>query len=145
MKVRLGFREHWENPNAAASVALNTLVELLGYQVHVEVDSAQLWSDLEKFHPDPETFAPNITNVVQTWAECLTARLQEDSNEVWTEKLLGVVTERGTVVRAHVEVSVRLPSVASAEFEQLLRSCQSRSLALRSEQPGPRRLLNSSS
>ena len=108
MKVRLGLRKHWENPNAAAQEALNTLIELLGYQVHVEVDSAQLWSDLEKFYPDPETFAPNITTVVQTWAECLTARLQDDANAAWTEKLLDVVAERGTVVKAHVEVSLLL-------------------------------------
>jgi len=113
MKVRLGLRKHWENPNAAAQEALNTLIELLGYQVHVEVDSAQLWSDLEKFYPDPETFAPNITTVIQTWAECLTARLQDDANAVWTEKFLGMVTERGTVVRAHVEVSLPLPLGAS--------------------------------
>lgn len=82
------------------------LFELLGYQVHVKVDSAQLWSDLEKFHPDPETFAPNNASVVQTWAQYLIARLQDDANVVWTEKLLSVVTERGTVVRAHVEVSL---------------------------------------
>lgn len=109
MKVRLGLREHWETPDAAAQKALKNLVELLGYQVQVEIDSAQLWSDLEKFYPDPETFAPNITTVIQTWAECLTARLQDDGNAAWTEKLLGVVTEGSTVVRAHLEVSPPLP------------------------------------
>ena len=107
MNARLGFRDLWENPNAPAQKALKTLHELLGYKVDVEIDSPQLWSDLQRYYPDPGTFAPNITNIIRTWAECLTARLQDDSNAGWTENLLDHITEGGTIVRARLEVSLQ--------------------------------------
>ena len=72
----------------------------------VTIDITLLWSELERLYPDPETFVPSITSIVQAWAECLTARLEDDSNAGWTEKLLDVVMEHGTVVKVRVEVSL---------------------------------------
>ena len=107
MKVRIGLRDLWENPNAPAQKALKALQELLGYQVDIEIDAPKLWADLQRYYPDPESFAPNIIAVVQAWAECLTARLQDDANAAWTETLLDVVAGRSSVIRARVEVSLQ--------------------------------------
>ena len=106
LKVRIGLRDLWESPNAAAQKAIQALKEVVGYQVEVSIDIALLWSELQRFYPDPETFVPSITTVVQDWAECLTARLENDDNAAWTEKLLEVLMERGTVVKARLEVSL---------------------------------------
>ena len=116
MKARIGFRDLWENPNAPARKALKALYELLGYQIDVEIDAPKLWSDLSTYYPDPETFAPNITGIVQAWADCLAARLQDDNNAEWTEKLLELLTEKGSTVRARMEVSV----VSHAEISKRL-------------------------
>lgn len=106
MKVRMSLRDLWANPNAPAQRALKTLRDLLGYQVDVEIDAPKLWSDLHGYYPDPETFAPNIVAIVQVWAECLTARLQDEANAAWTEKLLDVISVGSSIVRARVEVSL---------------------------------------
>ena len=106
LKVRVGLRDLWESPNAPAQKAIKALKEVLGYQVDVSIDIALLWSELQRFFPDPETFIPSITSVVLAWAECLLARLEDEGNAAWTEKLLVVVMEQGTVVKVRVEVSL---------------------------------------
>ena len=106
LKVRVALRDHWESPNAPAQKAIKALKEVLGYQVDVAIDATLLWSELQRLYPDPETFVPNIISTVQAWAECLTARLEDDGNAAWTEKLLDVVMEHGTVVKVRVEVSL---------------------------------------
>ena len=108
MKVRMGLRDLWESPNAPAQKALKTLQDLLGYQVDVDLDAPKLWSDLHGHYPDPESFARNVIAIVQAWAECLTARLQDDSNAAWTETLLDIISVRPSVVKARVEVSLRM-------------------------------------
>ncbi|KAL8794623.1 MAG: hypothetical protein Q9195_002819 [Heterodermia aff. obscurata] len=103
LKVRVGLRDLWESPNAPAQKAITALKDVIGYQVDVSIDFALLWSELQRLYPDPETFVPSITSVVKAWAECLAARLEDDGNATWTEKLLDVVMEHGTVVRTRVE------------------------------------------
>ena len=106
LKVRVGLRDLWESPNAPAQEAIKALKEILGYQVVVSIDIALLWSELQHFYPDPETFVPSVISVVQAWAECLAARLEDDGNAAWTENLLDLVMRNGTVVKARVEVSL---------------------------------------
>ncbi|KAL8693452.1 MAG: hypothetical protein Q9218_001723 [Villophora microphyllina] len=105
MKARLGLRDLWDNTNAPAPKAVKTLSELLGYKVDIDLDATKLWSDLQKHYTDPEDFAPTVAFIVQTWADCFSARLQDESNATWTEKLLEVVTEGKSVVQARVVVS----------------------------------------
>ncbi|KAL8820736.1 MAG: hypothetical protein Q9191_007455, partial [Dirinaria sp. TL-2023a] len=103
MNARMGLRDLWENPSAPAQQSLKTLRDLLGYHVDVQIDAPKLWSDLHRYYPDPETFAPNIVAIVQAWAECLTGRLQDEANAGWTEKLLDVISVGSGIVRARVE------------------------------------------
>lgn len=114
MNIRIGLRDHWEDPNAPAQKALKILTDLLGYSVDVEIDLPKLWSDLHKYYPDPGSFAPNLAQILQTWAECLTTRLQDEENAVWTEKLLELVTQRRAAVRARVVVSLEISTSATA-------------------------------
>ena len=105
LKIRIGLRDHWENPNSPAQTSIKALKEVLGYQVDVSIDIALLWSELQRFYPNPETFVPSITSVVEAWAECLYARLEDEGNAAWTEKLLDHVMDHGTLIKARVEVS----------------------------------------
>ena len=106
MKVKIGLRDLWQKPDAPAQTAIKDLKEVLGYQVDVSIDIARLWSELQHLYPNPETFVPSIVSAVQAWAECLTAGLEDEDNATWTEKLLELVMEHGSVVKARVEVSL---------------------------------------
>ena len=71
----------------------------------VSIDTALLWSELQRFYTNPEIFVPTIISVVEAWAECLYARLEDEGNAAWTEKLLELVMDYGTVIKARMEVS----------------------------------------
>lgn len=64
-----------------------------------------LWAELQKYFPDKDTFVPSVAGVVKSWAECLTIRLDDDSNTEWTDKLLEHINRTGRPqLRAKVEV-----------------------------------------
>ena len=87
--------------------AISALSEIVGYQVDIETDLSQLWYDLQKYSPDPETFVPDIAAIVQEWASGLAARLEDDSNAEWTDELLNDVNRHGCVIRLRLEVGLR--------------------------------------
>ena len=108
LKVRIGFRDLWDYPNAPAPEATKALSELLGFMVEVGIDRAILWKDLHNYFKDSGVFAPNIAGIVQAWAERLHGRLQDDSNAAWTEKLLEAVISPSSVMTVRLEVSLFL-------------------------------------
>ena len=78
----------------------------MGYQVDVQSDLSVLWQELQKYDPDPETFVPDIAAIVQEWANCLTARLEDDSNAEWTDELLMDVDRYDRVIHLRLEVGL---------------------------------------
>lgn len=61
-------------------------------EVEVQIDASKLWTDPQKYYLDHGMFRPNISGIAQYWADCLTARLPEDTKVVWMEKLLELST-----------------------------------------------------
>ncbi len=110
MAVRRGLRDDWDRPDSPARIAIRKLSELLGLEVSIDLDAAFLWTELQNFYPDKDIFIPTIVGIVKEWVECLTDRLEEDSNAQWTDKLLEFLGRSGRgSLRAKVEVY--LPAV----------------------------------
>jgi len=82
------------------------LRHVLGLQVAVDLETSVLWSELQSYYPDPETFIPVIVEVIQQWMDCLRTMLEEDdANAAWQESFLEYVNAGGKVLKVKVQVS----------------------------------------
>lgn len=101
----MDLREIWEKADSPPQKSIAALRDLLGLPVAIQLDFTILWSELQKYYPDQNTFVPSITAVVETWTDCLARRLADDANAAWTEQLLEHVNRSGRTLKARVEVS----------------------------------------
>ncbi|MCJ1374350.1 hypothetical protein MMC20_005582 [Loxospora ochrophaea] len=106
LKLRLDVRDQWENEKSAVQKSLSELSQLVGLKVNVLLEMPMIWTELQKHFPDQGTFVPNIIGVVKTWTDCLIARLEDEANAEWTERLLDEVQEASKILRARVQVSL---------------------------------------
>ena len=64
-----------------------------------------LGAELQRYFPYKEAFVPNIIQVVEIWVLCLTNKLEDDANSIWSDKLLEYVGHSGrNSLRAKAEV-----------------------------------------
>ena len=105
MKIRVGFRDHWEKADSQAQKSISALTQVIGLPVDVTLEAPMLWRELGKKCPDPDTFVPSIVGVVIDWADRMVYRLEDDANAAWTEQLLETC---GRNLKARVDVSLSL-------------------------------------
>ena len=104
MKLRIDLRDHWEKEDCPAQKSIAALQTLLGLPITIQLDTAILWTKLQKFLSDQSTFIPSITGIIRTWTDCLTERLADDADANWTEQLLEHIKHGRMDLKARVEV-----------------------------------------
>ena len=88
LKIKVDLRDKWEKADAPAKLAIKDLEGVLGLTIQVNMQPAQLWQELEKFHVDQGTFVPAVVEVIQGWADALRKRLEDEADADWADELL---------------------------------------------------------
>lgn len=104
ISTRVDLREHWDKGDCPLQKSIAALRDLVGLPVVINLETQKVWTELRELYPGQEGFVASIAGVVRIWTDCLTARLQNDANEAWTESLLEHIDRNGRQLTARVEV-----------------------------------------
>ena len=110
LKLRRDLRDHWEGSETPAQKAIADLIHVCGLPVDIDFDVSILWTELQKYFPDQDTFVSTIVRVLKSWTDCLRDRLSDDINAGWTEKFLAHLEEYG-----RKRLSVKIEVCGSAD------------------------------
>ncbi|KAI0597099.1 hypothetical protein F4775DRAFT_265945 [Biscogniauxia sp. FL1348] len=88
LRVQVGLRDSWKSDDAPVQKARASLKQLVGVDVEVEPDWHLLLTDLDSYYPDKSTFVPSVAACVQAWCESLSAIVDDEANEQWSEVLI---------------------------------------------------------
>ncbi|KAI9816268.1 MAG: hypothetical protein M1827_001869 [Pycnora praestabilis] len=100
----MDLRDHWEKEDSPTQKSINTLRDLLGLRVVIDLEPMILWGDLGKHYSSQDIFIPSVVGVIKVWTDCLVSRLESDANAAWTERLLEEISEQGSkALKAGVE------------------------------------------
>ncbi|KDR80202.1 hypothetical protein GALMADRAFT_136727 [Galerina marginata CBS 339.88] len=88
LKVRVDIRDQWNSPNGLIQKSVDALQKTLGHKIVPHVQWPVFYDALKGAYTDKATFVPAIIRVVTSFYDRLLARLEDEANNEWTEKLL---------------------------------------------------------
>ncbi|KIX00629.1 uncharacterized protein Z518_09694 [Rhinocladiella mackenziei CBS 650.93] len=104
LQIRKDIRDVYDKDDTPVQKSFKKLAQILGYPVSCNVEWLFIWAELGSGYADRATFVPEVARVVETWADTLSQRLEDNRFESWTEEFLSKV-EPVKAVNLVLEVS----------------------------------------
>jgi hypothetical protein len=102
VKVKMGVRDHWNNPGCSAQRALANLQVLAGVPVTCEPAWPSLWETLKPGFEFSDEFVPAVAQHLVVWSKALDNLAQQQD---WREQMLKEIKAAGSLA-IRVEVSL---------------------------------------
>ncbi|KAJ4260538.1 hypothetical protein NW762_007279 [Fusarium torreyae] len=105
LKAKVSIRDNWTNPDSPAQKSMRNLKYVLGLDAHCEPQWPILISELDKVFEDKSQLVVSVTSFLQTWFQVLAELLEDENQEIWTDKLLTRIRELSSRLNLTIEVS----------------------------------------